>query len=37
MNAPLNLLFFPILVVGPYQGWMVASAQEKAISKEDQG
>jgi Leucine-rich repeat (LRR) protein len=33
MNMPLSLLFLLILVIVPCQGWMVASAQEKAIGK----
>lgn len=35
MNAPLSLLCSLILVIGPYPGWMVASAQEKEISKDE--
>jgi hypothetical protein len=37
INAQLSLLCLLILMIGPYQGCMVASAQEKAIIKDDDG
>lgn len=36
MNMPLNLLCSFILVIGSCQGWMVANAQEKVISRDNE-
>ena len=35
MNSPLSLICPLILTIGLYQGWVVASAQEKAIKRDD--